>query len=124
MIGDCIGGVPAITDVTDVVDPERGVLITVVVWAERGDALSASLAAVIACDPLDETRIRVLPKKSCNRHLAAGAKELEGSIPADTGLGFFRAHGTVQTGSIGDYRVLWFRCWNVPVSRDHVARIG
>jgi hypothetical protein len=53
MIGHRVGGIPAIAGVTDIVNPERCLLVTIVVGTEWNDALCSTLAAVIAGDPLD-----------------------------------------------------------------------
>src|SRR3712207_3737514 len=93
MICNCVRSIPAVAGVTDVVKPERRRLVTVVVGAERCDALRSTLAPVIAGDAFDQSWVGVTAKDVCNRHLLAGSEELERSIPADTWFSFLRSHG-------------------------------
>src|SRR3712207_8619592 len=79
MICNCVRSIPAVAGVTDVVKPERRRLVTVVVGAERCDALRSTLAPVIAGDAFDQSWVGVTAKDVCNRHLLAGSEELERS---------------------------------------------
>lgn len=92
VVSNGVGGVPAISRVANVIDPEWRLLMAIVMRSERGGAKLPAGISIISRDGFDQTWIGMTSEHGGYRHKMARPEQLEGGVPADAWLGFFGTH--------------------------------